>query len=58
MMADSTYQRSNLTVNNGTFYIDTTVSAGQSVRVQPTPMFLSAARPTMCSSCSPSRIPT
>jgi hypothetical protein len=27
MMADSTYQRSNLTVNHGLFYIDTTVSA-------------------------------
>jgi hypothetical protein len=26
MMADSTYQRSNLTVNHGLFYIDTTVS--------------------------------
>ncbi len=27
MMADSTYQRSNLTANHGLFYIDTTVSA-------------------------------
>ncbi len=36
MMADSTYQRSNLTVNNGLFYIDTTVSqAKQSAYTNP-----------------------
>jgi hypothetical protein len=36
MMADSTYQRSNLTVNNGAFYIDTTVSqANQSAYANP-----------------------